>query len=86
MLAAAFALNNRKDVVLEIVKDLTTNVRPIARWRGPMAATYAMKPIAEALMRMEDKAAAAGVVRRIGQRLSSGGWQHPKHGLGHALP
>lgn len=75
MLAAAFALNNRKDVAREIVKDLTTNVSPYRE----MAWTYGSDlrdeaVIAEALMRMEDKAAAAGVVRRIGQRLSSGGW------------
>lgn len=75
MLAAAYATNNRKDVAREIVKDLATNVSPYRE----MSWTYGSNlrdeaVIAEALMRMDDKAAAAGVVRRIGQQLSSGGW------------
>ena len=75
MLAAAYALNNRKDVAKEIVKDLTTNVSPYRE----MGWTYGSDlrdeaVIAEALMRMDDKASAAGVVREIAQQLSSGGW------------
>lgn len=75
MLAAAFALNNRKDVARELVKELTTSVAPYRE----MAWTYGSDlrdeaVIAEALLRMDDKAAAAGVVRRIAERLSSGEW------------
>lgn len=75
MLAAAYAVNNRKDVAKEIVKDLTTKVSPYRE----MGWTYGSDlrdeaVIAEALMRMDDMAGAAGVVRQIAQQLSSGGW------------
>lgn len=75
MLAAAFALNNRKDVAQEIVKDLTTGVQPYRE----MAWTYGsdlrdQAVIAEALMRMDDKAGAALLVRQIGKDLGSDAW------------
>lgn len=75
MLAAAYALNNRKDVAREIVKGLTTQATAYRE----MAWTYGsglrdQAVIAEALMRMDDKAQAAPVVRQIGQQLSSGEW------------
>ncbi len=75
MLAAAYALNNRNDVAREIAKNLTTSVQPYRE----LGWTYGsglrdQAVIAEALMRMDDKAAAAGVVRDISAKLSSGEW------------
>ncbi len=75
MLAAAYALNNRTDVAKEIVNGLSTEVQPYRE----MGWTYGSglrdeSIIAEALMRMGDKAAAAGVVKRIADRLNSGEW------------
>lgn len=75
MLAAAYTLNNRKDVAREIAKDLTTSVQPYRE----LGWTYGsglrdQAVIAEALMRMDDKAAAAGVVRDISAKLGSGDW------------
>lgn len=75
MLAAAYAINNRKDVAREIVKGLTTRVAPYRE----LAWTYGsglrdQAVIAEALMRMDDKAQAAAVVKDIGQQLGSSEW------------
>ncbi|MBP9079856.1 MAG: hypothetical protein KBF80_06370 [Flavobacteriales bacterium] len=75
MLAATYALNNRKDVARDIIKDLETAVQPYRE----MAWTYGSDlrdeaVIAEALLRMDDKAGAANVARRIAGRLSSGEW------------
>ncbi|MFZ1617975.1 MAG: MG2 domain-containing protein [Flavobacteriales bacterium] len=75
MLAAAYALNNRNDVAQEIAKGLTTSIPSYVE----MGWTYGSDLrdeaiIAEALMRMGDKAGAAGVVKNIGTRLASGNW------------
>jgi uncharacterized protein YfaS (alpha-2-macroglobulin family) len=75
MLAAAYALNGRKDVARDLVKNLTTAVQPYRE----MAWTYGSEVrdeavIAEALIRIDDKAAAARVVRNIGEQLGSDRW------------
>ena len=75
MLAAAYALNNRKDVARELAKHLTTGVQPYR----DLGWTYGsglrdQAVIAEALMRMDDMATAAGVVRDISAKLGSGEW------------
>lgn len=75
MLAAAYAVNNRKDVARETIKDLNTNVQAYRE----MAWTYGSElrdqaVIAEALMRMDDKAGAAQLVKQIGQDLGSDAW------------
>lgn len=75
MLAAAYALNERKDVARELVKGLNTSVSPYTEtgWTyGSDLRDAAV--IAEALYRMGDKAAAAGVVRHIAERMRSDGW------------
>lgn len=75
MLAAAYALNNRKDVAREVAKNLTTSVQPYR----DMGWTYGSglrdeAVMAEALMAMDDKPAAAAVVRTISGQLGSGEW------------
>lgn len=75
MLAAAYALNNRKDVAREIAKNLSTTVDPYRE----MSWTYGSDlrdeaVIAEALMRMDDNAQAAVLVRKIGEQLSGNYW------------
>lgn len=75
MLAAAYALNNRKDVAREIAKNLTTSVQPYR----DMGWTYGSglrdeAVMAEALMAMDDKTTAAAVVRTISGQLASGEW------------
>lgn len=75
MLAAAYALNSRKDVAQAIVKDLTTGVvayRDMGWTYGSGLRDQAV--IAEALMRMDNRTAAASVVRSISQQLGSGAW------------
>ncbi|HEY0976761.1 MAG TPA: MG2 domain-containing protein, partial [Flavobacteriales bacterium] len=75
MLAAAYALNNRKDVAREITKGLTTEVGPYTEtgWTyGSDLRDAAI--IAEALYRMDDRAGAAGIVKRIAERMGSDGW------------
>ncbi|HEX2616449.1 MAG TPA: hypothetical protein VHL57_02850, partial [Flavobacteriales bacterium] len=75
MLSAAFALNNRKDVARELVGGLQATVSPYTE----MGWTYGSDVrdeavIAEALLLMDDKPAAAGVIKRISESLSSDGW------------
>lgn len=75
MLAAAFALNNRKDVARELTAGLATTVAPY----NEMAWTYGSDLrddaiIAEALLRMDDRTTAAVVIKRIAASLSNGGW------------
>lgn len=75
MLAAAFALNNRKDVAKEIITGLATTVAPY----NEMAWTYGSDLrdeaiIAEALLRVDDRTNAAIVIKRIAERLSGGDW------------
>jgi uncharacterized protein YfaS (alpha-2-macroglobulin family) len=75
MLAAAYALNSRKDVAQAIVKDLTTGVvvyRDMGWTYGSGLRDQAV--IAEALMRMDNRTGAASVVRSISQQLGSGAW------------
>ncbi len=75
MLAAAYALNNRKDVANEMTRDLSTSVpayRELAWTYGSDLRDQAV--IAEALMQAGDRTKAAPVVREIGARLSSGEW------------
>ncbi|MFT3885986.1 MAG: MG2 domain-containing protein [Flavobacteriales bacterium] len=75
MLAAAFALNNRKDVARELVSRTPSTVTPYTE----MGWTYGSDlrdeaVIAEALLRMDDKAAAAGVIKRVAEHLGSQDW------------
>lgn len=75
MLAAAYALNNRKDVAKEIAKGLSTQVAPYRELSWTYGSDLRDEAIiAEALMRMDDKAAAAGVIKRIAEELSSDAW------------
>ncbi len=75
MLAATYAVNNRKDVATEIVKGLTTGVQPYREMSWTFGSDLRDQAvIAEALMRMDDKAAAAALVKQIGSNLSSDAW------------
>ncbi len=75
MLAAAYAMSNRKDVAKEIITGLTTTVAPYSE----MSYTYGSDMrddavIAEALLRMDDKATAAVVIKRIAENLGRENW------------
>jgi uncharacterized protein YfaS (alpha-2-macroglobulin family) len=74
-LAAAYASVNRKDVARELTKGLG----PTTAAYASLAYTYGSDVrddaiIADALLRMDDKATAATVIKRIAERLSSEGW------------
>lgn len=75
MLAAAYALSNRKDVAKETISGLATTVAPYTE----MSYTYGSDVrddaiIAEALLRMGDRTTAAVVIKRIAEDLGSEGW------------
>ncbi|MCW5897780.1 MAG: hypothetical protein KIT10_00810 [Flavobacteriales bacterium] len=75
MLAGAYAAMGRNDVARELVKDLDTKVPAYSE----QAFTYGSDLrdealIAETLLRIGETARAAGVVRRIADRLSGVGW------------
>ncbi|MBP7515705.1 MAG: hypothetical protein KA791_14215, partial [Flavobacteriales bacterium] len=75
MLAAAYAMSNRKDVAKEIITGLTTTVAPYTE----MSWTYGSDlrddaVIAEALLRMDDKPTAAMVIKRIAENLGKEDW------------
>ena len=75
VLAAAYALHNRKDVARELVNGRTTGVqayREMGWTYGSDLRDEAM--IIEALLRMDDKAGAAYLASRMAGRLSSGEW------------
>lgn len=75
MLAAAYALNNRKDVAADIARQLTTTVQPYREMAWTYGSDLRDKAIiAEALMRMDDQAQAAGLVREIAKDLSGDEW------------
>lgn len=74
-LAAAYATANRKDVARELVQGLDRAAPAYTE----MAYTYGSDLrddaiIAEALLRMDDKANGALVIKRIAERLSDKGW------------
>jgi uncharacterized protein YfaS (alpha-2-macroglobulin family) len=75
MLAAAYALHGRKDVARELALDLATSV-PAYNETGYTYGSDLRDAaiIAEALMRMDDKAKALPVAQWIGERLGSGQW------------
>lgn len=75
MLAAAYAMSNRKDVAKEIITGLATTVAPYTE----MSYTYGSDLrddaiIAEALLRMDDRPTAAVVIKRIAENLGTDGW------------
>ncbi len=75
MLAAAYAMSNRKDVAKEIITGLTTTVAPYSE----MSWTYGSDMrddavIAEALLRMDDRPTAAMVIKRIAENLGRENW------------
>ncbi len=75
MLAAAYAMSNRKDVAKEIITGLSTTVAPYSE----MSYTYGSDMrddavIAEALLRMDDKPTAAIVIKRIAENLGKENW------------
>ena len=75
MLAASYALGNRKDVARDIITGLATTVAPYTA----MAYTYGSDLrdeaiIAEALTRMDDRTTVAVVIKRIAERLGTEEW------------
>jgi uncharacterized protein YfaS (alpha-2-macroglobulin family) len=75
MLAAGYALTNRKDVARDIITGLATTVSPYSA----MAYTYGSDLrdeaiIAEALTRLDDRTGAAIVIKRIAERLGTEDW------------
>ncbi|HNE79587.1 MAG TPA: MG2 domain-containing protein, partial [Flavobacteriales bacterium] len=75
MLAAAYAIGNRKDVAREIVQGLATGSTAYAgmgRTFGSDLRDDAV--IAEALLRMDDRTAAAPVIKRIAENLGRDSW------------
>lgn len=75
MLAAAYALNNRKDVAAELAKRLSTTVQPYREMSWTYGSDLRDRAIiAEALMRMDDQAQAAALVKQIAKELSGDSW------------
>ena len=75
MLAAAYAIGNRKDVAKEIARGLATSTAPYAE----MGHTYGSglrddAVIAEALLRMDERVSAATVLKRIAEELGRDDW------------
>ena len=75
LLAAAYAHMGRTDAARELVRALDTAVPAYTEQAWTYGSDLRDEAlIADALIRMGETARAAGVVKRIGQRLSSEGW------------
>ncbi|MBL8000727.1 MAG: hypothetical protein JNL05_02090 [Flavobacteriales bacterium] len=74
-LAAAYAVTNRKDVARELVKGIA-NASPTYTAMGHTYGSDLRDDalIAEALLRMDDKAGAGFVIKRIAERLGDEAW------------
>ena len=75
MLAAAYAVTNNRDVAQQLIAGVSTNVSPYTE----MSWTYGSDlrdeaMIAEALLKMNEKAKAAGMIQDIAKRLGSESW------------